>query len=414
MTDMTQDATPLDLLASSRLPQLRSLLMETQSERMMRNISFSLFQRMRHSVELLSCVNGVISHNSALSALPDVMLAGITDLTPLRGRMIVAVEGDLIGAVVDGMCGATSGDTFVRTQLSAMEMRIGKQMIELVVAALSEVLSNLTPLRLKVDQYETAASLIAIADGQDWMIATTGIFASDLGIGSIKLILPYASLEPLEARLNFQGGLIGAHAADARWAGLLNKLTDVTPIELRLELVRARISIAAFQSMRLGQLLPCQLLTDAIAVAGGVDLFYADFGQMDGYVCCRPKIARIRDEKLPAQPDAANGAASDNLPGLLDQAFVSPRNPRTLPGARVVERVPILLTVELGRTNVPVQELRQLRHGQVIMLDQTVEESLDIFANGHHVASGEVVAIAPDQYGIRVTRLVRNIRSIAA
>lgn len=418
MLDAVHDAISLDILASSRTPQLRSLLMEAQSERIMRNIAFSLFQRMRHSVELLSCVSGVISHNAALSALPDVMLVGITELTPLRGRMIVAIEGDLIGAVVDGMCGATSGNSFMRNQLSAMETRIGQQMVELSLAAISEVLGNLSPLNLKVEQYETAGSLIGIADGQEWMISTTGIFASDLGIGSIKLIVPYASFEPLEAKVNLQAGLIGSHASDPRWMNVLDNLVDVTPIELRVEVVRKWVSLGLFQRMAPGEILPCRLLVEAIGIAGGVDLFHADFGQIDGYVCCRP-ISTSGQEEPPSTTTSKEQTLKlvENGRSELDRIFGTPQNKTVLSGKTILERVPVLLTVELGRTNTSVKELCQLRQGQAIVLNQLVDEPLAIFANGQRIAYGEVVAISPDQFSIRVTALAQTaeqVRDIAA
>ena len=94
MLEEMPDAETLDLLDSMRAPQLRSLLMENLSDRFMRQIAFALFQRMRHSVQLLSCINGVTSHESALSSLPDVMLAGIAELAPLRGRMLLAIDGE--------------------------------------------------------------------------------------------------------------------------------------------------------------------------------------------------------------------------------------------------------------------------------------------------------------------------------
>src|SRR6201993_5525216 len=112
MLEEFTDAESLDLLDSLRAPQLRSLLMENLSDRFMRQIAFSLFQKMRHSVQLLSCINNVISHESAMSALPEVMLAGICELAPLRGRMLLAIDGDLIGAVVDAMCGANTSHPF--------------------------------------------------------------------------------------------------------------------------------------------------------------------------------------------------------------------------------------------------------------------------------------------------------------
>jgi flagellar motor switch protein FliN/FliY len=65
----------------------------------------------------------------------------------------------------------------------------------------------------------------------------------------------------------------------------------------------------------------------------------------------------------------------------------------------------VIVTVELGRTSITVKDLRQLRHGQVITLDQMVGESLAIFANGQKLAYGEVVAVPNDKYGVRVTGL---------
>jgi flagellar motor switch protein FliN len=76
-----------------------------------------------------------------------------------------------------------------------------------------------------------------------------------------------------------------------------------------------------------------------------------------------------------------------------------------VPNRALIERVQVGLTVELGRTKISVKDLRQLRQGQIVVLDQVVGEPLAIFANGHRVAVGEVVSVAKDQYGIRVTAL---------
>ena len=75
----------------------------------------------------------------------------------------------------------------------------------------------------------------------------------------------------------------------------------------------------------------------------------------------------------------------------------------------MLDRVQVALTVELGRTSITVKDLRQLRHGQVVTLDQMVGEPLTIFANGQRLAYGEVVAVANDHYGVRVTALAEDI-----
>jgi flagellar motor switch protein FliN/FliY len=76
-----------------------------------------------------------------------------------------------------------------------------------------------------------------------------------------------------------------------------------------------------------------------------------------------------------------------------------------VPNRALIERVQVQLTVELGRSKISVKDLRQLRQGQIVVLDQIVGEPLAVFANGHRVAVGEVVSVAKDQYGIRVTAL---------
>ena len=414
MLELMPDVEKLDLLDSLRAPQLRSMLMENLSDRFMRQIAFALFQRMRSSVQLLSCINGVTSHESAMSQLPDVMLAGIAELAPLRGRMLLAIDGDLIGAVVDALCGATAPHPFERDELSAMETRIGKQMIDLSLATISETLSGLAQLDLKPIAYENATGMLAIADGQDWMIAVTGIFETALGTGTIKLIAPYAGFEPLEAKVSSQSGMIGQRGADAGWISAIEHLSEATPIRLRFELARASVPLGVFEGLAPGHILPFFLGEDAIAVSGGVDLFRADYGQSDGYICCRVKADAVieGDDSMSEQKDRLAGAMGNTMENErveLERIQSHPRGAPAITGKNVLDRVQVALTVELGRTSITVKDLRQLRHGQVVTLDQMVGEPLTIFANGQRLAYGEVVAVANDHYGVRVTALAEDI-----
>lgn len=403
------EAEPIDLLDSMRVPQLRSMLMEHLSDRFMRQIAFNLFQRMRHSVQLLSCINNVISHEAAMSALPEVMLAGISELAPLRGRMLLAIDGDLIGAMVDAMCGATASHPFERYELSALETRVGKQMIDLALETITETLNPLVPLNLKPIAYENATGMLAIADGQDWMIAVTGIFETTLGSGTIKLIAPYAGFEPLEVKVATQSGLLGGRGPDAGWTSAIERLTDTTPVEIRFELARAVVPLALFDMLQPGDILPFTLEPEAIAVSGDVDLFLADYGQADGYVCCRVKTVPEGDMDMVEQKErSATERLVEPERVELERIQAQPRGAPAISARNVLDRVQVALTVELGRTQIAVKDLRALRHGQIISLDQMVGEPLAIFANGQRLAFGEVVAVANDRYGVRVTGLAEE------
>lgn len=410
MLEDAADAEVIDLLDPMRAPQLRSLLMENLSDRFMRQIAFNLFQRMRHSVQLLSCINNVISHESAISALPEVMLAGICELAPLRGRMLLAVDGDLIGAMVDAMCGANAAHPFERYELSALEARVGRQMIDLALETITETLAPLIQLDLTPIAYENASGILAIADGQDWMIAVTGIFETPLGSGTIKLIAPYAGFEPLETKVATQSGLLGGRGADAGWTAAIETLTETTPIALRFELARAIVPLALIEALRTGDILPFALPPEAICVSGGVDLFRADYGQAEGHVCCRVKSAGEGETDMADQKERTGTGEKRAEPERveLERLAAQPRGGPAITARSVLDRVQVALTVELGRAQITVKDLRALRHGQIVSLDQMVGEPLAIFANGQKLAYGEVVAVANDRYGVRVTALAED------
>jgi flagellar motor switch protein FliN len=75
----------------------------------------------------------------------------------------------------------------------------------------------------------------------------------------------------------------------------------------------------------------------------------------------------------------------------------------------IVERLPIVLTVELGRANISFRELKNLRKGQVVALERLIGEPLGIFANNQPLAFGEVVSIGQDRYGVRIVSVAEEL-----
>lgn len=88
---------------------------------------------------------------------------------------------------------------------------------------------------------------------------------------------------------------------------------------------------------------------------------------------------------MPAGGVAGNGADDVNLDVILD--------------------VPVTISVEIGRTQIPIRQLLQYNQGSVIELDRHVGEPLDVLVNNTLIAHGEVVMI-DDQFGIRLTDVV--------
>ncbi len=67
--------------------------------------------------------------------------------------------------------------------------------------------------------------------------------------------------------------------------------------------------------------------------------------------------------------------------------------------------IPVQLSVELGRTKVPIKYILQLGQGSIVELDALAGEPMDVLVNGYLIAQGEVVVVN-EKFGIRLTDIV--------
>jgi len=74
-------------------------------------------------------------------------------------------------------------------------------------------------------------------------------------------------------------------------------------------------------------------------------------------------------------------------------------------GLDLVKDIEVVMTVELGRTSMVIQDILDLTPGKVIELDRLAGEPLDIVVNGTLLAKGEVVVV-DENFGVRITAIV--------
>lgn len=71
----------------------------------------------------------------------------------------------------------------------------------------------------------------------------------------------------------------------------------------------------------------------------------------------------------------------------------------------VILDVNVTLSMEIGRTRIPIRNLLQLNQGSVVELDRLAGEPMDVLVNGTLVAHGEVVVVN-EKFGIRLTDVI--------
>ena len=71
----------------------------------------------------------------------------------------------------------------------------------------------------------------------------------------------------------------------------------------------------------------------------------------------------------------------------------------------LLQDVDLDLRIELGRTQMHLEDVLKLKRGSVVPLDKLAGEPVDVFVNGRMVARGEVLVLN-DNFCVRVTELI--------
>jgi flagellar motor switch protein FliN/FliY len=100
------------------------------------------------------------------------------------------------------------------------------------------------------------------------------------------------------------------------------------------------------------------------------------------------------DGPRPGEPDHANGTS--RAVASLMSAVAERENP--------LRHVKARLTVCVGAAELTVGELLGAKEQQVVRLDRTVDQPVDLLLEGHVVARGMLVAI-DDRFAVRITEL---------
>jgi flagellar motor switch protein FliN len=100
---------------------------------------------------------------------------------------------------------------------------------------------------------------------------------------------------------------------------------------------------------------------------------------------------------------AGNGDAGGNGGGAKKSADpLSSQKDRNL---NLILDIPLKVTVELGRTKMPVSELLNLTQGSVIELSKLAGEPMEVLVNDKLIARGEAVVVN-EKFGVRLTDVI--------
>lgn len=139
-------------------------------------------------------------------------------------------------------------------------------------------------------------------------------------------------------------------------------------------------------------------------------------------------LAALEQEAKTVDGSASTDGAGDAFPDLSGVKMEMPTANRAefqqlnpLPGSGGQHNIDLLLdvkmpvSIELGRTEMPISELLMLGPGSVVELSKLAGEPVDLLVNNKVIAKGEVVVV-DENFGVRITLLLspeERLKSLA-
>jgi flagellar motor switch protein FliM len=235
-----------------RLPML-----EIVFDRMVRLLSTSLRNFFQDTVEISLDSISSVRFGDYLNSIPLPVQLAVFRAEGWDGSGLVAVESGLAYASLDVLLGGKRGGAPNRHDgrpFTTIEMQLIKRLVELVLGDAELSFQPLSPVKFAVDRIETNPRFATITRPANAAILANLKLDMDGRGGSLQILLPYATIEPIRDLLlqSFMGEKLGR---DHVWEGHLATELWQADVEIQAVLHEMRVPLRKVLSLEVGDTL---------------------------------------------------------------------------------------------------------------------------------------------------------------
>jgi flagellar motor switch protein FliM len=274
------------MVSYERLPML-----EIVFDRLVRLMTTSLRNFTSDNVEVSLDRITSVRFGDYLNSIPLPAILGVFRAEEWDNFGLLTVNSNLIYSIIDVLLGGRRGQTAIRIEgrpYTTIETNLIKRMIEVVLADAELAFRPLSPVKLNIDRLETNPRFAAISrPANAAILVRLRIDMEDRG-GTIELLLPYATIEPIRDVLlqMFMGEKFGR---DATWEGHL--ATEIGQAEIAVDAVlyEAQLPLKQIMKLDVGDTLMLELKSDSLVIVrcGDVTLTEGRMGRVGDRVAVR-------------------------------------------------------------------------------------------------------------------------------
>ena len=193
------DLTNQDRIIRGRMPTLDII-----HDRFIRLFRVSLSAALRKVANIGVNSSGPIKFGEFMNSLPLPSCLNIVRVEPLRGSAVIVIESKLLYALVDSLFGG-SDVPYTKIEgkdFTAIEIKVARRIISAAIEDLEKAWLPVFPISIQYLRTEINPQFVAIVPPSDVVISTTFDVELEKMSGSIKLVIPYSTLEPIKSKLS--------------------------------------------------------------------------------------------------------------------------------------------------------------------------------------------------------------------
>jgi flagellar motor switch protein FliM len=258
-------------------------VLDRLNERWVTDFERKLGELIRQPLEVTLQEVQLASYGNWLAALPVPTSFNLYTVKPWPRNALVAVDGKLLFALVNSYYGGTRATPkAARETLTPTEQRLNKIVIELLVDLFRRALSPVAALEFQQVQSEVNATYLNMATPSETVVVTRiEVTLKEQG-GSICLLLPLSSFEPVRDKLAEGLKTVSAETRQ-RWRDGLRAQLEHTELDLTTVFLETEVSMRELLQMKPGDILPIEMPKTALLRSGARPLLRGKFGLSRGY-----------------------------------------------------------------------------------------------------------------------------------
>jgi flagellar motor switch protein FliM len=274
------------VVSYERLPMLEIIF-----DRLVRLTTSSLRQFTSDNVEVSLDRITSVRFGDYLNSIPLPAILAVFKAEEWDNYGLITVDSNLIYSVIDVLLGGRRAPSSVRIEgrpYTSIESSMIRRMVELILSDAEQAFAPVSPVRFSVDRLETNPRFAVISrHANAAILVKLRIDMEDRG-GSVELLLPYATIEPIRDVLlqMFMGEKFGR---DPIWEGHL--ATEIGQAEIAVDAVlyEAKLPLKRMMALEVGDTLPLDLGPDALVTVrcGDVALTEGRMGRVGDRVAVR-------------------------------------------------------------------------------------------------------------------------------